>query len=786
MDDYFGLNSYVSSDCHPHSAYQTPIIALLREKQMLTTNFLINLCNKAGDAYFKSHLNRDYKECMTIIIHVDNQEIEQISSDRLWKMYRGTHVGPDLLISLLMGYESWLLDVVKNTDKNVVTEYFHYVLLKSTNVMLTAVIVSICECYPEKMIDIICDLLKTKEIFHLDISRLCHESQASFLLYGKNIYERERLESNKLQHRSVDMENIILIFQASDDENRKKIWKSIDEAVMDIETWLPEYKFPYYRMDVRRFTKKVTIKNESGEAVPGLVPEFTEEMVSQSISSRKNREKHLKYMDLQLWSDYKFQNNPDYAKYNKYEDVKVVLKELRMVDKALKKDRTDLSFRYLSCVSYTSAVLLRDYKESLDKNDILYCKNVLKQLGTYFVGVSYSEMIQAGNGLEAVTEGLCRMLNECVLEEKIEIRLLLLLLVMKNQSYESKVIEQIAKEIWSVNPSEGWLLLHAVSVMTEKFEEECKNNYKLQVSDFVKENEEMILELLDAEGEKFDISGLNLSTQFLLIMMTAPDSPAAVELICQTKYTLMQFTFGKKDRGRGKNNYIGFMYKYIDWFSQVLLMCSTPERKKLIEEYLSTAALAENDDNEYFLTVLLMNQEKLDKAEAFWEIWNEMRCNMISVGEQERVDHSHYEYPVGGDKLIISYLFGNANWVKGIKKCNLLSKERENFFTEFIENSKSIKAQMFAIGRLLYTAGKETYEDCGLKWIYSLVQKDPECKLTLYNNTLFYLEEYAGEYYERHKSELRSNTKILQQLQIVLEYLVNQGSIIAFFIREQI
>ena len=42
--------------------------------------------------------------------------------------------------------------------------YKRQILCKSKNVMLTALIVSIAEAYPEKMLDIVCDLIKTKEM----------------------------------------------------------------------------------------------------------------------------------------------------------------------------------------------------------------------------------------------------------------------------------------------------------------------------------------------------------------------------------------------------------------------------------------------------------------------------------------------------------------------------------------------------------------------------------------------------------------------------------------------
>ena len=167
IESDFGLNEHLSNEYYPVSAFKTPILNLLQDNQKMTTDFLLDLFNEAGDFYVNSYLNKNYGECFKIFIRVGDRQIEQIASERLWKMYRGTHVGPHLLVSLLMGFEKWLLTVVKNSESNIVVDYCQYVLMNSRNVMLTSVIVSIAEAYPEKMFDIICDLLKTKEIFQL-------------------------------------------------------------------------------------------------------------------------------------------------------------------------------------------------------------------------------------------------------------------------------------------------------------------------------------------------------------------------------------------------------------------------------------------------------------------------------------------------------------------------------------------------------------------------------------------------------------------------------------------
>lgn len=77
MDSYFEFNSHLSNEYYPVSAYKTPIINMLQVSQKSVTDFIIDLCNKTGEAYLKSQLNEDYEECTKVMIYVDGQEIEQ-------------------------------------------------------------------------------------------------------------------------------------------------------------------------------------------------------------------------------------------------------------------------------------------------------------------------------------------------------------------------------------------------------------------------------------------------------------------------------------------------------------------------------------------------------------------------------------------------------------------------------------------------------------------------------------------------------------------------------------
>lgn len=80
--------------------------------------------------------------------------------------------------------------VIEHSETHIVVNYCRYILQKSRNVMLTSVIVSAAEAYPDKLFEIVCDLLRTKELFHLDSYRFTAESSASFLLSGKDLLEK--------------------------------------------------------------------------------------------------------------------------------------------------------------------------------------------------------------------------------------------------------------------------------------------------------------------------------------------------------------------------------------------------------------------------------------------------------------------------------------------------------------------------------------------------------------------------------------------------------------------
>ncbi|MFQ8843148.1 MAG: hypothetical protein ACLR8P_22040 [Clostridium fessum] len=482
VEEDFGLNPHLDFWYQTASAYATPIIPLLQAEQNLVTDWLIDFCNQAGNSYAHSSLNEDYEECTNITIYVNNIPVEQIASDRLWKMYRGTSVGPNLLISLLMGFEKWLLTVIEHSETHIVVNYCRYILQKSRNVMLTSVIVSAAEAYPDKLFEIVCELLRTKELFHLDSHRFTAESSASFLLSGKDLLEKERLESNRLPFRKKRLEEVILSYQTNASglskeafELRKQtLYQAIDRATADIDTlWSSNDKFAYYRMDLRHYQEIVDVReNEHGQTLCTVLPDFTEDMKALSQKSAAAYEPHLKYMDLQLWSDYKFHHDVKFREYKKYENVRTICSELNEIwaymDAEVRNEELssdDISVivdRFTAIASYTSAVLLRNFKETLSHEDRTLCECIIFSIADLFAHASHFEIVQAGNGIDAIAVGLVLLSNEDNIKAINDENplCLLLKLALNDWSYNSRIVNGIASTIWVHSQNAAWHFLY--------------------------------------------------------------------------------------------------------------------------------------------------------------------------------------------------------------------------------------------------------------------------------------------------------------------------------------
>ena len=725
-------------------------------------------------------------------------------------MYRGTSVGPNLLISLLMGFEKWLLMVIEHSETLIVVNYCRYILQKSRNVMLTSVIVSAAEAYPDKLFEIACELLRTKELFHLDSYRFTAESSASFLLTGKDLLEKERLESNRLPFRKKRLEEVILSYQTNSSGlsteafnfRKQTLYQAIDRATADIDTWSSNDKFAYYRMDLRHYQEIVDVReNEHGQTLCTVLPDFTEDMKALSQKSAAAYEPHLKYMDLQLWSDYKFHHDVKFREYKKYENVRTICSELNEIwaymDPEVRNEELssdDISVivdRFTAIASYTSAVLLRDFKETLSHEDRTLCECIIFSIADLFAHASHFEIVQAGNGIDAIAVGLVLLSYEDNIKAINDENplCLLLKLALNDWSYNSRIVNGIASTIWVHSQNAAWHFLYLFSLLADSYEDALLKNESFSSDDFFKRNEDVIARALAKDSvdiTDFDFSKLQNITIFTLLSLISPQAAEAFKFADATKDLVMELVFtNNRDLRTERRELSGYTLNYVSWLADVLLHCEQAEQAGLIDAFFKSADLIRNDNSKYLITELIRIQDICGKTDAFWNIWELLKPYLLALSSKPQVSFDD-RHPYGLDKVIISYLFGNSPWRSGVHRCAFLPEGKAAFFDDFIDKSGSLKSLFYAISRLLYTVGREPYIENGIDWMYKLVTRDPDCRLPLYQQTLYYMEEYVGLFVSRHRMDFRNDVELALKTQTVLEYMVNRGSQIAFFLRELI
>src|SRR5258705_1151103 len=159
---------------------------LLRVAPDQTIDFILSLTNKAVESYLVSELS-DH-EVQEVKVWIDEStSITQHLSSRLWEMYRGTHVGPDLLVSIHMALEQWLVEYGKTAPKEDLEKRCLYLLEKSKSASITAIVVSILLAYPFKLFKVAAIIFKTKEFFFYDTTRsIKDQTQKSSLEMLKN------------------------------------------------------------------------------------------------------------------------------------------------------------------------------------------------------------------------------------------------------------------------------------------------------------------------------------------------------------------------------------------------------------------------------------------------------------------------------------------------------------------------------------------------------------------------------------------------------------------------
>ena len=808
VEDDFCIDKH-SFNYYPASAYQTPIYFLLQSDLKSTIDFIIEFTNKTLECYIKSELKNE-SETITIDIS-ENKSIEQRISARLWNMYRGTQVSTDLLESIHMALEKFLLERAENTEKKTLEYYLKYLLENSKSASITAVVSSIVLAFPDKTFNIALILFKTKELFEYDLPRALNENDKGMYTLGmglnhhNKIYDEERLKTLEDKHRKTSLENLFLNYQLFrtkevseqvSEERQKALWKILDNYYLelpskDIETYQDKtWKMYLARMDKRKMN--ITTEEKEEGILLNFNPELEPDLQEFSQSVEIKNQETTKYSALYLWSRYKLERNEDFKNYKEYEDdyhqTLNIVKEFLSIPI----EERNKYILHESIPSDVCSVLIRENLNQLSNEDKAFCKDVIIDFATLPFQENYH--YQVSSGVESVISVLPILMKEYP-QEKEKIKMILFLhlfndypIGMSGKNFYDFALSTIDKYLWNDDFEEAQSLLIGYILLKPKYEvknenkikETYQNNYFIDTSNrlenFINENEQILQKVLENKIVLNDINIIDdidlyiLKTTFKLIPSTTRN-----ELHKQISNRIIhRFTIKLLDEKREEKVRYEIKIAFFIKLSEYLLNSEKKDIKRdlqpLIDNFNGSEIVSD------FFEQLIYAQDRLKKYDNFWFIWSLFSNPIIELCKKG----DGYWYI---DKIIKSYLFANTLWNENIKDWHTLNNTNSRFFKQISENTGHCPSTLYSISKLLNGVGGIYLID-GIYWLESIINQVKDDKID--EDTIYYLESVIRKFIFEYKKTIRKDVQLKIAVLVVLEYLIERQSAVAYMLRETI
>ncbi|WP_045589806.1 hypothetical protein [Vibrio vulnificus] len=392
VEESYGLDR--ERDFFPASGAKGPFKYLLESKPRLALDFIIKLCNLTAQKYAESEFGapsadeqEKYFSDETTATQVgvtlnDGTVIKQYASPHLWKGYRGQSTLPYLLQCALMALENWLVEYVDTcSEDNEIEWIYDYLLRKSNSVMPTSVLSSVATGFPNKVGKAAFPLLKTPDLYHLDLIRMTQEmggNELHFFSHQRDvmtkIYIEERRKAALRPWRKESLETLLTRLQFVS-ELRDDALKIVDELTGEaIARNEKKLRYMVHRVDTRTWEAVEDKDNDrillqSSSELPADLKQDQQEFNEQYAIDNT-------VTSLKLWGRKLFEEKLLEEKYfSSYQDALIAAKEsLNSLQKGEIHNFADMA---VGAITTVAAVCVRDDLLNLSDGDKEWCLGVI-------------------------------------------------------------------------------------------------------------------------------------------------------------------------------------------------------------------------------------------------------------------------------------------------------------------------------------------------------------------------------------------------------------------------
>jgi hypothetical protein len=444
-----------------------------------------------------------------------------------------------------------------------------------------------------------------------------------------------------------------------------------------------------------------------------------------------------------------------------------------------------------SIPAYTCAVLMRDFADRLTDQDKEFCKEVLLgfaaspiELGTYYY--------QTGDGVEPAILSLPALLK-CFPADHESIKSLLLALLLYRSPTETSsfALRAILHSLWDISFVDaqslfvGYLLLKpAYERLSDEAREEHYRDFEF--SEF---SPELVWQRFTAKYER-----VIADTVSNKIAYSAVRDVANCELeVLNTAFQLLPLGTGDETHQHfvatifpvfarrvfaDREDKIDYTLKrgFLEKFAYFVLKSPTDQIPSYLQPFIANFHVS--SDTAEFFSQFIWAEDRLVCYEEFWTVWNAFYGKIVELCQNGKTRHST-------QALVHNYLLAWSNWNPKAREWHTLKDRERVFFQKVAGEIGHEPAVFYSLLRFLNEIGASFFAE-GIFWISDILQKQRLHSEELEVNTEPYLENLVRKYILLKRNTVKSSIQVKRQILVILNFLVEKGSVVGYLLREDV
>ncbi|WP_256091683.1 nSTAND1 domain-containing NTPase [Candidatus Thiosymbion oneisti] len=811
LGTHFGIKDNLQHNFFPASALRGPWLPLLQHNPRQALDFFIHVFNHSADWYAHPRVCDPLEPAWEIeLTFADGTTRKQWGNQRFWNLYRGTSVGPDVLRSLLMALERWLLELADKYPKRL-DAILVDILRRSESAALAAVVAGVATAHPRVSGEALLVLLSAPDYIVFDRGRIVHESgtaalsgMLSLLQADNKVYEEERKEANRLPHRREHLETAVLKLQLGPFAPRVHAILDRYLAALPPKTEQKEsdrvWRLAIHRMDLRRYTVSDTGKREmldpeanAGEAEelcirlePKPLAPNLQAMVDESAAQFDKTNSSLGVL---MWGRNIFERKEGDRDPSQWRQK---LAQARTMEREIE---DPLGSHHGP--GFIAAVCVRDHWDELSTDEQDWCVNVVcSEIAKDSNHWNHLNRVQQFSMAadRPCAQVVSLLLNKSLPEPQMQ-RVRQAFAVAITHSIEEVrqyAAQGINEEFWATNGTIALRCVNAIAMdaglVDRAWEAEKTRPYELRrrLDEIRAEAAATVRRDFWQEGAipedahtTLDTSGwfgTEASVRILTILGQVPNDPIAVDAFLRASRTLVGRWDTDNNHDQRRDRDYRTEAEISERLQQFLMRTTSTFALKVLSPMLDAIDRHPHEIHS-IVEGLTLIEDREPNTERYWSLWGLFADGIKHAKWIARLDK---ERPIGSE--LLSAIFLTSWWKDNVRHWRSLEGHAHRVHALF-EDLPPVSIVLDGYVRFLYHIGEQSLPNAFIRVADSLERGDASAMLAK-ANTVFLLEVLLQRHVYGRPLELKRDAAIRQAVLSLLDRLVEAGSSAAFRMRD--